>query len=169
MDANMDIDTDTAFSRSCDVLRFVILAHVLSDVACDIETSERQRAIALAGIILQPARSIGKRRFRAARPSVCMSCLRDSVQASARAACLPHVVSDISAVPCDVVRAGMSGSKRTLRNFTVLQRILGNHHMQVAVLTINDGELVLHNLGWAFVFGWWLLALFVTACGCWRA
>ena len=47
------------FENACFCDRtFLILAHVMSVVACDIEASERQRARALAGAMLQPARII---------------------------------------------------------------------------------------------------------------
>ena len=49
------------FSNSCvDALAWLMLAHVMSAVASDIEASERQRARALAVAMLQPARIIGK-------------------------------------------------------------------------------------------------------------
>ena len=105
-------------------LTFFIFAHVMSDVACDIEASERQRARALAVVMLQPARLIGKRSARGARPSECLSCLRDSLLTYARRARLSSLVGDLSVVRRDVVRAGFTGSRRARCNFHVVERIL---------------------------------------------
>ena len=133
-------------SRPC-ALAFLILAHVMSAVACDIEASERQRARALAGVMLQPARLIGKRRFRAARPSECLSCLRDSILTCARRARLSSLVGDLSVVRRDVVRAGFSGSKRARYNFQIVERTLRRHHANVLVLSEMDNNVVQHLLG----------------------
>ena len=66
--------------------------------------------------MLQPARLIGQRRFRAARPSECLCCLRDSILTYARRARLSSLVVDLSVVRRDVVRAGFTGSRRARCN-----------------------------------------------------
>ena len=80
-------------------------------------------ARALAVVMLQPARLIGKRRARAARPSECLSCLRDSLLTYARRDRLSSLVGDLSVVRRDVVRAGFSGSRRARCHFQVVERI----------------------------------------------
>ena len=66
-----------------------------------VEAMERHRAHALAEVILKPARRVARRRRRLSRHRLFWPCLRDSVQACARAAGLPHVVRDVSVVPHD--------------------------------------------------------------------
>ena len=68
-------------------------------------------------------------------------------QTLARNACLPHVLRDVSVVPRDVVRAGLRASERAERNLTVMHRILRRHRAQVAVISVANGDLVRHHLG----------------------
>ena len=126
---------------------FIILAYVLSEVAYDIEVSERQRACNLAGAMLQTARIIGRRRYRAARASTCLSCLRDSILICAHRARLSSLVGDLSVVRRDVVRAGCVASKRAHCNFNILQRLLRRHHANNLILSEKDGTVVQHVLG----------------------
>ena len=107
----------------CNFLDFCIFAYVMATVARDIEVSERQRARALAGAMLKPARVIQKQRFRQARPSHCFSCLRDSIEFCARQTRSEALLKDLVVVRRDVVRAGLSGSRRESNNFNILQRL----------------------------------------------
>ena len=109
-------------SRDCEALALEALdvccarstrpAHVMATVAHDIEVSECQRARALAGVMLQPARVIQKQRFRQARASHCFSCLRDSIEFCARQTRSEALLKDLAIVRRDVVRAGLLGSRR---------------------------------------------------------
>ena len=119
----------------------------MSAVACDIEVSERQRACNVAGAMLQPARIIGRRRYRAARASTCLSCLRDSILICAHRARLSSLVGDLSVVRRDVVHAGCVASKRAHCNFNILQRLLRRHHANILILSEKDGTVVQHMLG----------------------
>ena len=49
----------------------------------------------------------------------------------------------------DVVRAGLSGSRREANNFRTLHRLLFKHKVYIAVLSSRDDELVRHDLGFA--------------------
>ena len=136
------------FPNSCfDALACLMLAHVMSAVASDIEASERLRARAPAGAMLQPARIIGKRRCRAARPSESLSCLRDSILACAYRFHLSSLIADLSVVRRDVVRAGFIASRRAHCNFDVMERILRRHHANVLILSKMDVNVVQHALG----------------------
>ena len=119
----------------------------MSAVACDIEVSERQRACNVAGAMLQPARIIGRRRYRAARASTCLSCLRDSILICAHRARLSSLVGDLSVVRRDVVHAGCVASKRAHCNFNILQRLLRRHHANILILSEKDGTVVQHISG----------------------
>ena len=119
----------------------------MSEVAWEIETSERRRARVLAQKLLRRARVVGKRRCRHPRPSVCLSCLHDSIYACARHAALASVQRDLSVLRRDTVQAGLCGSKREAQNFRAVQRILCRHHVYVSVLSEHEGKLTQHRLG----------------------
>ena len=129
------------------MLPFIVLAHVMSNVSCEIETSERLRARVLASDLLQPARIVGKQRFRAARHRACLSCLRDSIYIFARHGHLVSLQRELSVVRRDVVRAGLQGSRRAASNFHTLKRILIRQGMCVAVLSAQEDHMARHDLG----------------------
>ena len=60
---------------------------------------------------------------------------------------LHALVRDISVVPRDVVRAGLSDSRRESSNFHILQRLLKRHKTYVSVLSLRGNDLVRHDLG----------------------
>ena len=114
---------------------FLVFASVMTEAACDIEAFERERARTLAGVMLQRARVIGRQRFRQSRPSNCLSCLRDSIEVCVRDARIDTLLRDLSVIRRDVVRAGLSGSRRAAFNFRTLQHLLRRHAVYVRVLS----------------------------------
>ena len=90
------------------------------ETACNIEVVECHRAHALAEVMFKPARHVARRRRRFPRHRPCLACLGESMHAFTRAAGLPHVVCDVSVVPCDVVRAGLFASRRSMDDFEVV-------------------------------------------------
>ena len=136
-----------AGSAESSLLPCIVLAHVMSDVSFEIEASERRRARVLASHLLQPARVVGRRRFRASRHSVCLSCLRDSIYTCARHSHLVSLQRELSVVRRDVVRAGLQGSRRAASNFHTLKRILIRQGMFVAVLSAHEEHMVRHDFG----------------------
>ena len=131
----------------CDFRTFFVFASIMTEAACDIEAFERERAQSLAGVMLQRARVIGRQRFRQSRPSICLSCLRDSIEACARQAGMAALLRDLSVIRRDVVRTGLSGSRRAAFNFHALQHLLRRHSVYVRVLSLSNNELVRHDLG----------------------